>query len=688
MKPDNNTSLNLMMLHRTQHEAEPLLSGLRNRGQAVRSHFVASADELNLVLDQQLFDIACVHLSADTVDPEIAIGIIQDSGKDIPIIGLVDSYTEDFIEKGLSLGAEAVVVADHAAAVVHVVRRAFAQLQIRRQKRTLEHLLTESERRCQLLLNGSKDAIAYVHEGMHIYANDSYRELFGYDDMEELACMPLMDLVHSSPADAIKSELKKVAEGKKVQLNVTGEHESGETFEARLSVSPASYEGEACIQITISKAEVNTEALQARVKELASLDAQTQLHNRQYFDDVLNDVVREVHATQGKRCLAFLQLVDMAKHKEQLGIAGTDLLLGFVADVLRKTFTDVGVMARYSDDAFALICPGDNDNYITKTERFVHAVSNHLFEVDGQTVQVELHGGISRITETTASDVEAITHAHEACMRAIKKHKDLVVYRPGDQSDAENSMVTKLRAALTKNQLIILFQPLVNLRVSSDENYEVLVRLPNEHGDLIAPQEFLEAANVADLACHLDRWVFKKTVLELAKHRRERSSNTRAFVHLTAATIQDSTFLPWANKALREAKLPGDAVVFQVSEQMAHNYLKALKAFSKGLNVLHARLAIGRFGHPDKAELLLRHLHINFIKVDPLYVRDLDNAENLAQLTNLISYIHQHEIASIVPHIENAQVMAGLWQAGVHYVQGHYLQQPIDAMSFPFEGEA
>lgn len=685
MSAEESNNISLVMLHRTQNEAEPLLSALRNQGQATRSHFVASADELEKILHDQVFDVACVHLAADTVDPGTAVGIIRDSGKDLPIIGLTDGYNAEQLANGFSMGLEDVVDTEHTRHALHAIQRAAQQLAVRRQKRNLEHMLTESERRCQLLLNGSKDAIAYVHEGMHIYANDSYRELFGYDDMEELSCMPLVDLVSTQPADTLKAELKKVSSGKKVQLDVEGEHESGERFKARLSVSPASYEGEPCIQITISKEQANNEELQARVRELASLDAQTQLFNRAYFDEAIVDVVNDVRRNQSKRSLAFLQVADLSEHKQNLGIAGSDLLLSYVADALRKAFADSELLARFSDDAFTLVCPEDLDGTRQKTERFLKAVNNHLFEVDGQTVQVRLHGGISAITETASSDTESITHAHEACMRAIKEGSPAIVYRPGDKALADNTMAAQLRKALESNQLRILFQPMMNLRHSSEENYEVLVRILGEDKKLLTPHEFLEAANVADLANHLDRWVFRKTVIELARHRRDKGATTRAFVHLTAATVQDSTFLPWANKTLREAKLPGDAIVFQVSEHLAHSYLKQLKSFSKGLSVLHAKLAVGRFGHPEKGELLLRHVNVDFIKVDPSFVKDLDNADNLTKLTELVGYIHQHEVSSIVPHIESAAILASLWQAGVHYVQGHYLQQPASSMDFQFE---
>ncbi|MEX1057613.1 MAG: PAS domain-containing protein, partial [Natronospirillum sp.] len=153
---------------------------------------------------------------------------------------------------------------------VHALRRAHQQVLIRRRWRQLEQLLEETEHRCELLLEASRDAIAYVHEGMHIYANEAYRELFGYDDMDELSCMPLVDLVHTQNADDLKRKLKEVSEGKPTSFSAIGEHESGGPFDATLDISTASYEGESCLQIVIRKAAVDNTALQDQVREMAT----------------------------------------------------------------------------------------------------------------------------------------------------------------------------------------------------------------------------------------------------------------------------------------------------------------------------------------------------------------------------------------------------------------------------------
>ncbi|MCH8550691.1 MAG: EAL domain-containing protein [Natronospirillum sp.] len=680
-------ALTLLMLHHSQNEAEPLISELRNAGQATHSQFVASPEELEKLLTSQVFDVACVHLESENVPAQEAIRHLQSQGRDIPIVAITSDITQRAtVEQAIALGVEDVVAEDFMPHFRHAILRAHRQLLVRRRRRELEHMLNESERRCQLLLEGSRDAIAYVHEGMHIYANEAYRELFGYDDMEELSCMPLVDLVQTEKPQQLKNELKKVSKGEQAHFQANGQHESGESFEAVLDLSAASWEGEPCLQIVIRKSGVDAAALQAKVQEMASYDAHTNLHNRAYFDSKLDAIMGETGADGPTPVLGFLQVTNFADLKTELGIAGADLALAQVADMLREAYQEARVVARFLDDVFTLICTGPLAESATACEKTVKRINDHLFDVGGKTAQVRLHAGLVNIDETSATASEVVTRAHETCQLASREKRPVQVWQPGAASSEENTISSQVREALDNDGLRILFQPILNLRRGSEENYEVLVRLV-DNDDLIEPQHFLDAADVADLSSRLDRWVLQHTVAQLARHRRGKSSRTRAFVHLTAASVQDPTFLPWANKVLREAKLPGDAIVFQVSERIAQSYLKMMKAFTKGIGVLHAGLAIVHFGNQGDSNTLFRHLKIDYVKVDPGFVQDLSQDSNMDRLGKLLSVIHEQEAASIVPHIETASILGNLWPLGVHYVQGYYLQAPAQSMDFAFEDD-
>ena len=195
--------IRLILIHDNQSDAEALLSQLREAGYSARSHFIAAEEEIEQVIHNQVWDLVYLKLQTDTVDSWECLQRIQQSGKDLPVIGLIDEYDQSIIERAFLQNITDVAVTSLPSHLLHSSVREFNNLSQRRDKRQNDILLNESQKRCQLLLDNSRDAIAYVHEGMHIYANASYLQLFGYDDLDELACIPLMDMVTTDNHEAL-----------------------------------------------------------------------------------------------------------------------------------------------------------------------------------------------------------------------------------------------------------------------------------------------------------------------------------------------------------------------------------------------------------------------------------------------------------------------------------------------------
>ena len=240
-----------------------------------------------------------------------------------------------------------------------------------------------------------------------------------------------------------------------------------------------------------------------------------------------------------------------------------------------------------------------------------------------------------------------------------------------------------VQQALDNNSFRLLFQPVISLRGDSDEHYEVLLRLLNSQGEEVPPVEFLNAAKEAGLAEKIDRWVILHSVKLLAEHR-SKGHSTRLFVHLSANSLQDQTLLPWLSVALKAARLPSDSLVFQISEPDAVAYLKQAKALTQGLAELHCKVALGQFGCAINPFNTLKYLNVDFVKVDGSFSQDLSNAESQEALKTLLASLHAQAKLTIVPYVESASVLATLWQAGVNYIQGYYLQGPSQSMDYEF----
>ena len=681
-------TIRLLILEDSQNEAERLVSLFRNAGRATRVHRLTSSDDLAEAL-QHSWDLLIAAPSSEHLAPNEAIGAIRRQAKDIPVIQLLEGNDSDSITEALSLGAQDALPQGEDERLVLVAKRELANLEERRARRAAEVALREAEKRCQLLLDSSVDAITYVHDGMHIYANRAYLELFDYQDADELEGMPMIDLIAGADQANFKDFLKNYqsAEGN-AELTCTGLKADGQSFQARMNFSPATYDGEPCIQVVI-RAETDNAELEEKLREISSQDLVTGLYNRNYFLELLDAAAeRAVNAGQ-PASLAYIRIDRYAALLAEIGLAGIDLLLTDLANLLRAHFAGEAQLARFGDDVFTVLQPGQTPEQAQEgLAALLKKVESHLFDVSGRTAQSTLSIGVAGLNEKTAKAQNVVDRA-QRCADELRDGNALKLFDPADELAAaanRGNILAMVQQALEHNSFRLLFQPIISLRGDSHEHYEVLLRLLNPQGEEVPPPDFLNAAKEAGLGEKIDRWVMLNSIKLLAEHR-SKGHNTRLFVHLSSASLQDQTLLPWLSVAMKAARLPSDALVFQFSEPDAIAYLKQAKTLTQGLNELHCKVALSQFGCALNPFNTLKHLHIDFVKLDGSYSQDLSKADNQEALKTLLASLHAQAKLTIVPFVESASVLATLWQAGVNYIQGYYLQGPSQSMNYDFSAD-
>ena len=678
--PIEKKTIRLLILEDSQNEAERLVSLFRNSGRSTRVHRLTSADELQEIL-QQTWDLLIAAPSSENLSPNDALAAIRRLSKDIPVMQLVEGPDFDAITEAMTLGASTALPQGEDELLVLQANRELASLEDRRSKRAAELALRESEKRCQLLLDSSIDSIAYVHDGMHIYANRSYLALFEYEDADELAGIPMIDLVSGNDQAAFKDFMKNYRdENEASDLAFQGMSANGNTFAARMSFSPATYDSEPCIQVVIRRETSN------QTSPASNQDLVTGLFNRHHFVELMDKALdRSVHAGKAAS-LAFMRVDRQSTLLASIGIAGMDLLLADLAKMLREHFPEQVQLARFSDDAFTALIPDQSpDQTEAALKALLKTAETHLFDADGRTVQITLSIGVAALDEQTTRSQDVIDRAHR-CADDLKDGNALKLFNPADELEAAASrgdMLAMIQHAMENNQFRLLFQPVVSLHGDSNEQYEVLVRMLNPQGAEVPPNEFLAAANEEGLSAKIDRWVVLSSIKMLTEHR-SKGHKTNLFIQLSSASLQDQTLLPWLNLALKAARLPADALIFQFNEQDAIQYLKQAKALTQGLAELHCKVSLSQFGCAANPFNTLKHLSVDFVKVDGSYTQDLANPESLEALKVLLNSLHAQTKLTIVPLVETAATMAALWQTGVNYIQGYFLQGPSPTMNYEF----
>ena len=180
-----------------------------------------------------------------------ALNSIRSFEKDIPVVMIASDRNPESITEGLRWGAKDVALQNDDERLVLIIERELENLENRRQRRRAEVEVRDVDRRNQLLLASSTAAIAYVHEGTHIYTNQSYADLFGYEDPDDFAGIPIIDLVASEDQNNFKTFLKSFDEHDTVTGEFSCVDSEGSMIPSTMSLSPATYDGEACTQVII-----------------------------------------------------------------------------------------------------------------------------------------------------------------------------------------------------------------------------------------------------------------------------------------------------------------------------------------------------------------------------------------------------------------------------------------------------
>lgn len=682
-------AIRVLILDDSQNNAERLVSVLRNAGHATRAHRVSSVEDLHESL-QQSWDLclACTETSFMTAADAC---LIISQAYDIPFILLSDKDDCETRTEALRIGMQDVVLTSSDTLLVLVVKRELANLSARRQRRITERSLKETEKRCQLLLDSSVDAIAYVLDGMHIYANRSYTQMFGYDDPDDLAAEPMLGLIAGKDQDSFKEFIRHyAAQGEYGEMRCTAVDSDGKEFPVMLSFSPANYDGEPCTQVVI-RAETASAEFEEKLKAMASHDLVTGLFNRSWFQEQL-DRASQLAVTNGQpSTLVYISIDNFGALQADIGIGGSDLLLADLAQILRGFCSEDALLARFGDDACSILLEGKEPEVVAgQLTSLLKQIESHLFEANSRTIRITASIGVSCISETNPEPTQAIERAHRLAEQVSQAGGNaLKVFNPLEELEHmanRGNIIAQIRHALETDAFKLEFQPVISLRGDSAEHYEAFLRLLNNQGEEIPPTEFQSAAQESGLAMDIERWLISRSVTLLAQHR-SKGANTRLILNLSSASLQDPEIVKWISALLKETRLPADALIFQFNDADANNYLKHAKVLTESLQSIHARISLSNFGGALNPYAVLKHLPVDYVKIDESFSSDLNNPDNVEQLKEMIATLHNQGKLTIVSNVDSAIMMPTLWQAGVNYIQGNYLQPPSDSMNYSFSHE-
>lgn len=683
--------LRLVIAEESPNDIEHLINVLRNAGFAVRPTPVDDEEALRATLSEYSHDLLICAPHLEQLPLEIAARIVLQAGRDIPLLVLNEQPDPELRRQVMRIGAADLINKTDAEHFRLVVEREFRRLGERRRLHQLDAALCETQRRCRALLDSSRDAIAYVHEGMHSYANEAYLEKFGIDHADAIEGLPILNLIAADDQPRFKEFFRRYSQGQRnedhIEVGIRGPQEQIQA--AVMHFSAASIDGEPCTQILMRS---KIAGLEQELASLSRRDVLTGLFNRNYFLEQLDRTLGEIFTvSDGPPIgLLYLQTDNLEATRASLGITAVEIVLTDIAKIIQGHIGEDDLAARYADTVFTILLPS---RAIHDTGGLAEAirqeVEEHISEAGSRTITKSCSIGIAMISDGVANAPQAINLAAEASELAHREggnrvHLHATAGETGNGSRSD--WKSRLEHALTDEAFYLMYQPLVSLSGDQTERYEARLRLSGDGGQPLAPRDFMPFADQCGLTPAIDRWL-TRTSLAAIDQRRETGRATWVFIKITSGTLGDADFLPFVTSELDRLGMESANLVFELSEPVVVTQLHQAKAFYQRVKELGCGIALDQFGCGLNSLQLLKHIPADYLKLDQSLCANLtDSADAQRKIREIVDAAHAIGKQIIAGYLEEATVLATLWQYKVDLVQGHFLQEPIPEMSYDFSG--
>jgi multidomain signaling protein FimX len=684
--------INIFIIDNSLNDEEHVVKIMRSSGFAAHTTRIENEEDLLAALEKKTPDIL-LYAMGMAITLENTLACMQRILKHpVPVIAVNRPGHEADVIKVMRAGARDLSSFDKPSHLELVIKRESAASIESRKMHQLENSIKESEKRCQALLDSSRDAIAYIHEGMHIYSNKSYLDLFKFGASEDMEGMPILDMVGMDDRDKFKNFLRDnhkdgVFTNQKLQLSL--KNADSTEFDGEMEFSPASIDGEPCIQVIIRN-QSNSKELEQKLAVMSQKDAVTNLFNRQHFIDALTKAGQAAKDGKLTAAVMMIHLDNFAGIKQGSGVVGSDKYLKELAAKLTETASKGDLLARFEGGVFSAICNNQTATSINSyAQKLQRTCANYIANINNQSLNSTCSIGISILDQNAPDTNEILLRAERATEEAKKLGANhIVVYQPkaGEltQKEIDEQVTRDLKDAITNNRFVLHYQPIISLHGDTDERYEVFVRMLGKDGKLIMPNDFLPAADRTGMSVAIDRWILFNTITKLTQRWKE-GKRTLFFVKLTGLSIKDSNLMTWLKDTLKKYNVPKNSLIFQVKENTAVTSLKHTAEIAKSLKELNCSFTLDDFGTGSNPFQLLKHIPADYLKLEKSFMDNLStnttNQEAVKKITEQAMALNKLTIAQCV---QDATSLSVLWGMGINFIQGNFLQEPMPDLNYDF----
>ncbi len=428
-----------------------------------------------------------------------------------------------------------------------------------------------------------------------------------------------------------------------------------------------------------------TRRMEKRALWDATHDSLTGLVNRREFEARVEAALARARAAAPGGVVCYLDLDQFKLVNDTCGHTAGDALLRQVGGVLQNRLRRSDTLARLGGDEFGVLledCPLDRAERIAAD--LLAAIREFRFVWEGKAFSVGASIGMIALGRDVGSRADVLAAVDAACYAAKEQGRGRIcVYRSSDADIArrrsEMGWAARLSRAIEDNRLTLYYQPYKPLGPHSapGEHMEVLLRLIDEDGNLVAPGTFLPAAERYNLMPAIDRWVIGHVFARYHELVRRFGAPLTCAINLSGTTLGDEGIFDYIRAQASAHAVPPGGICFEITETAAINNMRVATQFMAAVKGLGFSFALDDFGVGTSSLAYLKTLPVDFLKIDGSFVRNIASDPIDRTMTETINRVgHLMGLQTVGEYAADAEIVAALREIGVDFAQGYGVAPP------------
>jgi diguanylate cyclase (GGDEF)-like protein/PAS domain S-box-containing protein len=590
-------------------------------------------------------------------------------------------------DAGLWVEAQSTAVEHHGSKAILTIARDVSY------RKNFEVTLSRSKRQAQFTLESiSEGVITTDNQGRIDYVNQAAESMTGAnrDGAVGHKTGELFTLIDEAdrralgdPVERCLSIRRRVNMGRRALLvSRDGKHEHS----VEITASPIKGPGKSISGTVVVIHDVSEiRGLTRQMSYQAAHDALTGLINRREFERRLEEAMDTAHAEEAVHILSYMDLDRFKAVNDSCGHMAGDNMLREVASLIRDQVRDSDFVARLGGDEFGTLlvgCPLEKAQQIAAD--ICNAVADYRFVWQDKIFNIGISIGLVEISNASGSLQDIMSAADSACYVAKQRGRGQVhVYSARDQAVARErgdiQWLRRLHEALHENKFALATQQIIATGTGtvSGPSVEVLIRMPDERGKTPNSADFLRSAERYQLMPQIDRWVINATLATISSGEIKLASNRSCAINISAQTLGDEGFLSFVVEALDHSGVSAASICFEVTESAISTNVQYAQRFIEVLHGIGCEFALDDFGSGLGAFSSLKHLPIDYLKIDGTYTRNLATDQvNREMVSAMITLARTMDFRVVAEQVEEQEDFDWLRKVGVDFVQGNFIDPP------------